>query len=156
MAHGAPDWWSRGHMDIILQTLQYLIIKPYYGDSKVLSSCTSVPDTTWTQLFKIEGKGRIYGGIIRSGAEEPTHPAFRVYLDGDEAGWFDLGEMLKAKLFPPASSFLRVLCKQAAVPFFVVDLLPNIQFEDSLEVQFWHDSGANRTICYEIYYGLAT
>jgi len=67
MAKGAQDWVAR--TDILLQTLQELIIRPKYGTRGLLEFQNYVTASAETSLGVITGKGVIYGGaVIVSGA----------------------------------------------------------------------------------------
>ena len=62
MAYGAQDWVAR--TDILLQTLQELIIRPKYGTRGLLEFQNYVTANAETSLGVISGKGVIYGGAI--------------------------------------------------------------------------------------------
>lgn len=64
MAYGAPDWWSRSHIDIIAQTLAEITQRPKYGGALLSSWDGSVNNNAKTELISVTGKGMIYAGNL--------------------------------------------------------------------------------------------
>lgn len=62
MSKGAQDWVAR--TDILLQTLQELIIRPKYGTRGVLEYDGYITPSTINTLGTVTGKGICYGGAV--------------------------------------------------------------------------------------------
>lgn len=67
MAKGAQDYFNI--VDIGNQTVSELVNRPKYGEAATASAVVTVTASGTTTLLTVTGKGMIYGGTIRVGAE---------------------------------------------------------------------------------------
>lgn len=59
-----PDFWSAAVVNVLLQDLAEMIIRPKYGTRGVLEFEGAVDPGVTTPLGEIESKGIIYGGAV--------------------------------------------------------------------------------------------
>ena len=137
MTHGAPDWWSRAHIDIIAQALAYLEQRPMYGEAKNAFSFTQVSANNDTTLINVLGKGMVYGGIIfiatnHSISDDEIH----IYVDGDIIFDFNWGRQIRYNFTRPYDCIAWV-CKYDNVNHeYAMAIKHGITFEESIKIVY--------------------
>jgi len=155
MAHGAPDWWSRAHIDIIAQALAYLEQRPMYGEAKMVEGDVLISANSSGTLVQITGKGKLYSGYIRIVTDHSVKKdAIRWYIDGNliyETTWWDF---IRFGASRPYESLMWANCYDEVNNYFTAGLMSDITFEESLKLTYENNSDYNVIVYCNLTYTL--
>jgi len=155
MAHGAPDWWSRAHIDIIAQALAYLEQRPIYGEAKNAEDTVLIPANEGGSLVKIIGKGKLYSGIIHIATNHSVkEDHIRLYVDGNsiyETTWENL---IRFGVSRPYDSLMWASCYDEVNYRYAASFMGDITFEENFELAYYNTTDYTVTLYYNLTYAL--
>jgi len=153
MAAGLPDY-LRG-MDVTLQALAELIVRPKYGGALLAWGSKTVTASSQNTLVGINGKGMIYGGVVWLDYTL-TQANSQVWLgiDGYTLTNLSFKRLLDYSILPPRV-WPATLLKYNSVDFiYSVGISYGITFETQLVLAYLEEHGTTPTVHYRIVYTL--
>lgn len=143
MASGIQDWWRRGSIDIIAQTLAETYSRPTYGAFVSATDTSVVPVSTLEKVIDISGTGQIYGGYMRmSTLAAPTEIIPEIRIDGHMVVSGAISYMDQYNLEVNRTGMFFVLLNDDPGNSFCVGISSPITFESSVELYMWNVSAA--------------
>jgi len=152
MPTGAPDYVKR--IDVNIQTLGEVTIRPRYGDFKTAFATTFPAGGQWNTLVDISGKGVLYGGrIMLYGTGATEDDRVRITIDGETSDEISPEHLMEYQITRPHLGCFYLLQFDSNQPQFGIGLCHDVSFESDLLLEVWPIT-ANTTCHYEVYYGL--
>lgn len=128
-------------------------IFPKYGDCVWVVDEVDVPLTVYTEILKIEGKGRTYGGIISvADTDANILDAFKIFVDGDflyGSRWLELYER---NIVGDYKVPITISSYDTETPLFTAIISPDITFESSLLLEYYAAVAAPVTVEAGLFY----
>ncbi len=125
------------------------------GATKYESDIRPLPAGALTDLFKIEGKGQILGGLVTPLFGIDQHDSI-IYLYVDEiliSAW-KFEQLNQLGMYPPANFPLRLLMYDTLLHRYAVDLFAGINFEESFKIRYREGFGIVTLLYWQIPYAL--
>jgi len=155
MGHGAPDWWSRSHIDIIGQALAYLTQRPMYGAAKSNYVYKQVDPNTETTLITVIGKGMIYGGLIQADVDYSIgNDIFRLYVDDEAIVGGSFYEYIQNNLSSYGDYCAWISCFDDKNHVYAVNFRYGLTFEEKIKITYQERNGKTPYIYCDIIYTL--
>jgi len=153
MVSGLPDFYSG--VDVKLQELSQLIVRPKYGGGLSTTSVITVAANTDTILATIAGKGMVYGGVVLfdyTSEQKNSIPVMAV--DGEKLGAIKY-ETLNKYGIRQGQQYPVTLTIYDNVNFvYGVAFSYGVTFETELSVSFIELHGGTPTVYCDIIYAL--
>jgi len=152
MPTGAPDYTKR--IDINIQTLGEVTIRPRYGDFKKIYESVILDAGVWTEIISVSGRGLIYGGYITIWDIGATgSDAMRITIDGETTDAAYFAGLMDRQLVLPFTNPFYLLQYDENQPQFTVGISRDISFESAVTIEVKAAGPSVRATC-EFFYGL--
>jgi len=152
MPTGAPDYVKR--IDVNIQTLGEVTIRPRYGDFKTDFETTFPLPGIWNTLVNISGKGILYGGNVKLfGIGASMDDRVRLTVDGETSDEATPESLREYQITRPYLECFYLVQYDERQPQYVLGLCHDISFENSLVLEV-RPLTTEVTCDYELYYGL--
>jgi len=152
MPTGAPDYVKR--IDVNIQTLGEVTIRPRYGDFKTAFATTFPTAAQWNTLVDVSGKGILYGGrVVFTGSGATEDDRVRITIDGETSDEASPETLMEYQITRPYLGCFYLLQFDSNQPQFGIGLCHDVSFESNLLLEVRpYTSGV---VCHhEVYYGL--
>jgi len=141
--------------NISKQGLDFLRVRPVYGELKRAFAIVSVPGTNVnTTLVSVAGRGALLGGIINWAAGAGGVGNIVMYVDGAEIVDCSVGWLNNFLIGPTVDFPICVVKYDATTPEYVVGIKGGTTFEQSLIIQAHQATGSPITFTLYAYYAL--
>lgn len=153
MAAGLPDYF-RG-VDIALQALSEVIVRPKYGGIQSVSGHGTVGANIETLLAEVSGRGMLYGGFLRlEYTSSQKNGAFYLYVDGEWPGLASFEELNKFGITVEHSYPVYIRKYDDTSFIYCVAVSHGITFESSFKLTYVEADSTTPEIWYRVIYAL--
>jgi len=153
MAAGLPDY-IRG-MDVILQALAELIVRPKYGTALLESGTLGVTANIDNTLAEITGKGMIYGGAVwLDNTLSQANGEVRLWVDDVNLTPLSFLRLIDYGMVKPRSWPVTINVYNNVDFIYSVGLSYGITFESKLKISYDENNGRTPTVHYRLVYTL--
>ena len=141
--------------NLSVQDLDFLTVRPAYGQSRHSSGTKTVPSGTLTDLISINGRGVVYGGTISlTSYATRKESVINISIDYVIMQSWEFEELHNVKVYPGISNPL-VLCQYDDNNYNYAVFLPlPLTFETQVKISILQSYGVNQDFDYDIVYAL--
>lgn len=153
MASGLPDHY-RG-VDIKLQDLSELTIRPKYGKAVLASGSAVAAANTGTFLTVVFGKGRLYGGSVwLDYTLTQANSEIRLFTEQVYISSLSFFRMLEYRITNPLSSVVFLNKFDGVNYVYSAGISGDLTFESYLALAYFEKHGFTPTVHYRLLYAL--
>lgn len=138
------------------QDLNYLKVRPVYGglNFEAISS-VAIPNSTWTEIKSVTGKGAVISGRAYFGEYfASAQQQFRFKIDGVAAGSYTVENLNSLNYLPGQGSPMFIAFYNDVSYNYKIGFGPGITFETSFAIEAYQNSGAAKTGYTNFFYAL--
>jgi len=142
MPRGYPDYFGQS-------------VFPKYGTASLEAAMVNAVADDETELIKIEGKGRTYGGVVISPDPDlKTTSRVRIYIDDELFFNWSIHSLYLHGFTSMTPLPESILCYDPTSPNYAIGIEKDLTFEQSFALKFDNTAAAVITIAYYMYYSL--
>ena len=153
MATGLPDY-IRG-MDVILQALAELIVRPKYGTALLESGTLGVTANIDNTLAEVAGKGMIYGGAVwLDDTNSQANGEVRLWADDVNLSPLSFLRLIDYGMTKPRTWPVTINVYNNVDFIYSAGISYGITFESKLKISYDENNGRTPTVHYRLVYTL--
>jgi len=153
MAAGLPDY-LRG-MDVTLQALAELIVRPKYGTALLEAGTLGVTANIDNPLVEIPGKGMIYGGAVwLDDTNSQANGEVRLWVDDVNLSPLSFLRLIDYGMAKPRTWPVTINVYNNVDFIYSAGISYGITFEDKLKISYDENNGRTPTVHYRLVYTL--
>lgn len=142
MARGYPDWFG-------------VSVYPIRGTTYRASGTKVCSQIGATTIDTILGRGMTFGGIVSTGdADASEWDAVELWIDGLLISGFNHWGLYMVGFSPPAQYPLTITRFDTTTPYYALNILGNLIFEQNLTLKYSAEDANARDVSYELTYTL--
>ncbi len=138
------------------QDLNFLTVRPAYGEAKYAAGTETVPNNTETSLVTVTDQGVTYGGVIYwdSGVTDSKIMYGRLYTDDVLSFTMQIDFMRLNGLTRPGSAPMYAARVDPTNMTYAIGISPGTTFESKLELRVVHAAGLSIDVSYQLIYAV--
>jgi len=141
--------------NLSVQDLDFLTVRPAYGEVKHLGGITPATKETTTTIYTVSGKGVILSGWMQSLAATTSEMlSYELYIDGLLLIYVSPFWVRTRYHYAPENNPIYLICYDELNFNYIVGVQPKITFETSFQLKVGNPYSVDYDVTWRLYYAL--